>query len=74
MVLNGLRDYGEEKLARKIAEKYHFAISRLYESTGTIWENIPPDQCEKPSPRAGRDFCGWSALGPISVWREFLNN
>ncbi|MBQ9753814.1 MAG: hypothetical protein IJV93_03580 [Lentisphaeria bacterium] len=74
MVLNGLRDYGEEKLAREIAEKYHSAISRLYELTGTIWENIPPDQCERPSTRAGRDFCGWSALGAISIWREFLNN
>ena len=74
MVLNGLRDYGEEKLAREIAWKYHIAVSRLYERTGTIWENIPPDQCEVPSPRAGRDFCGWSALGPISIWREFLND
>lgn len=74
MILCGLRDYGEEKLAREIAEKYHRAVSRLYEVTGTIWENIPPDQCETPSVRSGRDFCGWAALGPVAIFREFLNN
>ena len=29
-------------------------------STGTIWENYPPDQCATPSVTAKRDFCGWA--------------
>lgn len=72
MVLRGLRDYGENKLAKEIAVRFYRAVANLYERTGTMWENYPPDQSEQKSPRSGEDFCGWSALGPISIWREFI--
>ncbi len=72
MTLRGLRLYNEEKLARQIADRFYRATRRIWENTGTIWENYSPDQCETPSPSAGRDFCGWSALAPISIYREFL--
>ena len=43
----------------------------------TIWECYSPEKCE-PSLEvngidlARKDFCGWSALGPISVYIEFF--
>ncbi|MCQ2352348.1 MAG: hypothetical protein MJ033_02585 [Victivallaceae bacterium] len=72
MVLRGLREYNEESLARDLAKRFYNAVSSLYESTGTIWENYLPDRSDVPSGNANRDFCGWSALVPISIYREFI--
>ena len=43
----------------------------------TIWECYAPEKCEPATDVKGvktvrRDFCGWSALGPISVYIEGL--
>lgn len=73
MVLKGLQKYGEEKLARELAGKLYHAAETLWEITGTIWENYSPEQCRRPPERSCRDFCGWSALIPITFEREFLS-
>ncbi|MCQ2378765.1 MAG: hypothetical protein MJ016_06085, partial [Victivallaceae bacterium] len=72
MILHGLRKYGEEKFARQLAARFYDAVASLFESTGTIWENYLPTRCDVPGKNANRDFCGWSALAPISIYREFL--
>ena len=72
MVLAGLRKYGETKLARTLAERFYRAAEAIWQTTGTIWENYSPDQCDRPPEHSGRDFCGWSALIPITFYREFL--
>lgn len=73
MVLCGVRTYQEETLAKELATRFYNATYRIWEKTGTIWENYSPMQCEQPSPAAGRDFCGWSALAPITIFLEFVN-
>ena len=45
-------------------------VARVFEKTGTIWENYAPDALEPGKP-ARRDFVGWSGLGPIMYLLEF---
>jgi neutral trehalase len=71
MVLRGLQIYGYTSLARDIAGRFYQATRAIWQKTGTIWENYSPEQCETPLPH-GQDFCGWSALAPISIYREFV--
>jgi len=72
MVLAGLEKYGERQLARDFAQKLYRAAETLWEKTGTIWENYSPEQADHPPARSCRDFCGWSALIPIAIYREYL--
>ena len=72
MILRGLRSCGREALARSIASKLFEGTLRLFRSTGTIWENYSPEDSGRPA-KGEPDFCGWSALAPIAVRREFLD-
>jgi hypothetical protein len=69
MVIRGLEKHGFDDLAKGIALKHIRLVAKVYEDTGTIWENYAPD-AEKPG-RILRgmpvrpDFVGWSGIGPI---------
>ena len=67
MTILGLRAYGMDSLAERVARRWYNANAALFEKTGTIFENISPEQFDHPKSAAGRDFCGWSALAPVSV-------
>lgn len=71
MTLCGLRNYGRMDLAKELAARFYNAACNIWKKTGTIWENYSPLQSETPSPAASPDFCGWSALIPITICREF---
>ncbi len=74
MLLCGLQKYGFAKTARRIAEKFYTATRHVWEATGTIWENYLPEISDRePGRVASRDFCGWSALAPVTIYREFLS-
>jgi len=74
MLLCGLRTYGFDRTARRIAEKFYTATKHVWEATGTIWENYLPEISDRePGRIACRDFCGWSALAPVTIEREFLS-
>jgi len=45
-------------------------VARVYEKTGTIWENYSPDHPQQGSP-AKSDFVGWSGIGPIMYLLEY---
>lgn len=72
MVLRGLRACRQEELARELARRYYNANLNLFLKTGTIWENISPEQCAAPKRRACNDFTGWGALAPIAIYHEFI--
>lgn len=72
MILRGLRSCGREELARSIARKLFAGTLRLFQTTGTIWENYSPEATGVPS-KGEPDFCGWSALAPIAIRREFYD-
>ena len=72
MVLKGLESVGQDELAKDLAEKTYYAVAKVFEATGTFWENYAPDLIAYGMP-AKKDFCGWTALIPIAVYNEFIN-
>lgn len=77
--LKGLAAYGyfedAHNSALRIVE-HMYKTYRDYDSH-TIWECYHPERCEPARTTDGKkivrkDFCGWSALGPISVFIEFV--
>jgi hypothetical protein len=72
MLLRGLRRCRAEATARQLARAYYWAVAQVFEATGTFWENYSPDFLA-PGRIARSDFCGWTALAPIAVLREFIS-
>ena len=72
MTLCGLQKYGQLSLARKIAKRFYQAAYNVWKKTGTIWENYNPIDNQNHSKAASPDFCGWSALIPITIYKEFV--
>ncbi len=77
--LVGLKNYGFYSLAHKTGLKLLNHINKTYTeyTPHTIWECYSPTEY-KPSTNVNDNsivrpnFCGWSALGPISVYIEFV--
>jgi glycogen debranching enzyme len=77
--LKGLARYGHHKEAHEAACKILAHMQKTYEEfePHTIWECYSPT---KPAPAVNEhndelvrpDFCGWSALGPIAIYIEFV--
>lgn len=70
MVIRGLEFYGYHDEARLIALNNLDMVSRVFQQTGTIWENYAPEAAKPGQPAKG-DFVGWSGLGPIEWLLEF---
>ena len=70
MVIRGLDSYGFDGLAREIALNHLDIMGRVFKETGTVWENYAPDAAAPGKP-AGKDFVGWSGLGPILYLLEY---
>lgn len=71
MVLQGLTATGKNELAHQIALNHHDNVVRVFEQTGTVWENYCPDSTA-PGEHSSRDMVGWSGLGPITVLFEYV--
>jgi len=77
--LKGLRAYGYRKEAREAAVNILSHMLETYNeyTPHTIWECYSPEE-RRPSRNptdtedARPDFCGWSALGPISIYIEYV--
>ena len=76
MTVKALDACGESALAREIARKVVFDMCETWKTVEphTIWECYSPTE-PKPSSykekgRVRDNFCGWSALGPISLFIE----
>jgi hypothetical protein len=76
MVIRGLERNGYDSLAREIAMKHVRCVAKVFDETGTIWENYAPDSLA-PGRHAGsgtlvmKDFVGWSGIGPIMYFLEY---
>jgi hypothetical protein len=70
MLLRGLTAAGQDALAHEIARNHLDNVVRVFEETGTVWENYAP---EKPAPGspAKPDFVGWSGLPATAVLLEY---
>lgn len=78
--LIGLKNYGFYAVAQRTALRLLEHISQTYAhfEPHTIWEAYSPTAYRPAANETGTgalvrpDFCGWSALGPISVYLEFV--
>jgi len=78
--LKGLANYGFLKEAHELATNLLEHMSKTYSQfePHTIWECYSPEECKPATIETGEnkfvrpDFCGWSALGPISIYIEFV--
>lgn len=73
MILRGLVRYKQNKLAMRLAKQYYWAVAEVYKQTGTFYENYAPDALSKGN-QSRPDFCGWTGLVPISIYREFIKS
>ena len=58
------------RLAARLARDYYRGVAAVFRQTGTFWENYAPDAYHQGEP-ARPDFCGWSAIAPITLYREY---
>jgi Trehalase len=75
MAVKGLEKYGYNAIANEMATNMVNQQLRTFYSVkpNTIWEVYNPNKDEPSTERERRarpDFCGWSALGPISLTIE----
>jgi glycogen debranching enzyme len=71
MVLRGLERAGYHELAHEISREDLDNVVRVFEETGTLWENYAPELAA-PGNRAKGDFVGWSGLAPIAGLFEYV--
>lgn len=71
MVLKSLEKYGYDKMAYDIALSHVDNVVRVFENTGTLWENYSPELVREGKP-ARKDFIGWTGLSIISVLFEYV--
>jgi glycogen debranching enzyme len=71
MVLRGLTQNGYDDLAYEIGLNHVNEVVKVFQSTGTLWENYAPESAAPGQPAKG-DFVGWGGLGPIAVFLEYV--
>lgn len=77
--LKGLAEYGFYKEAHEAGHKIFKHMLKVYYEyePHTIWECYAPNYCQ-PATQTDNitgvrpDFCGWSALGPIAIYLEYV--
>lgn len=70
MVLKGLEKNGYNELAYDIACNNLDNVVKVFNETGTLWENYAPDVIQHGY--AKDKFVGWSGLFPISIMLEYV--
>jgi hypothetical protein len=69
MLLKGLRANNRHVMAHEIAMNHLENVGRVFERTGTFWENYEPESAAPGQP-SQPDFVGWTGLSPISILLE----
>ncbi|MDD8016846.1 MAG: trehalase family glycosidase [Bacteroidota bacterium] len=57
------------EFATEATEKYLDGLYKVYQKTGTLWENYSPDLMMRGSPSQS-NFVGWTGCGPIELLIE----
>jgi len=71
MVIRGLDAVGKKELAREVAHNFYDAVAKVYQNTETFWENYSSEQVQPGNPSKPH-FCGWTAIAPITIFREYI--
>lgn len=70
MVLKGLEKNGYNDMAYEIAANNVENVVKVYNETGTLWENYAPERAARGDAKDA--FVGWSGLFPISIMFEYV--
>jgi hypothetical protein len=71
MVLRGLTKMNCDDLAHEIACNHVGNVVKVFEDTGTLWENYSPAESKQGKP-AQPNFVGFGGLPPIAVLFEYV--
>jgi glycogen debranching enzyme len=71
MILRGLTQAGEDDLAHEIALNHLDNVVKVYQETGTVWENYAPERASRGNISKG-DFVGWTGVPPVAVLFEYV--
>ena len=69
MVLRGLTKYKQDSLAYEIATNHLDNVVKVFNETGSLWENYAPDFVKGNDTK---DMVGWTGIVPISVLFEYI--
>ena len=69
MVLRGLRQVGQHGLAHEIAVNHLLNVAKVFERTGSFWENYAPETAAPGAP-AAENPVGMAGLSPIAILLE----
>ncbi len=69
MLLKGLRDSGQHRLAHEIALNHLDQVCKVFERTDTFWEYYQPESAA-PGTKAKPHFVGWTGLSAIAMLIE----
>ena len=58
-----------DSIAKAATEKYLTHTYKIFQNTGSVWENLSADYVAQGS-QSMRDFVGWGGVGPISLLIE----
>ncbi|MFT4145391.1 MAG: trehalase family glycosidase [Mobilitalea sp.] len=64
MIVLGLEKCGYHKLAKDIAMNHLEVLNQVFQQTGSIWENYPPEYISKGN-SDHPDMIGWSGIAPV---------
>jgi len=71
MVLRGLTNVGQDEIAHEIGINHVENVVKVFEQTGTLWENYAPEAAAQGNPGQG-NFVGWTGLSPIAIMLEYV--
>lgn len=70
MTLRGLKAYGYDELAARLARTWYNSNAMLFDRDHTVYEHVASREMGKRD-NGMRDFCGWGALTPVAIADEF---
>ena len=71
MVIKGLESRGFDKLAHGIALNHVNNVVKVFENTGTLWENYSPENVKQGSISAP-NFVGWTGFLPLHYYLKMF--
>lgn len=71
VVLRGLTTRGSDDLAYEIARNHVENVAKVFQDTGTLWENYAPEKATPGQP-ARPNFIGWTGISAINIPIEYL--
>lgn len=69
MIIKAMQRYGYDSIAYIASEKFLNVLTKVYNSTKTLWENYS-SEIDMPGNRSKPKFVGWTGIVPITLLIE----